>query len=295
MKVEEVITQRIMEQLERGVIPWQRPWSGGEMPKNLVTKKEYKGINTFMLAAAGFSSPFWMSFKQVKELGGSVLKGSKGFPVVFWKQLDVKPKGSETDDGETPQGSRKTIPLLRYYTVFNVDQTEGIDPKKIPALIARTYNDLEKNKQCEGIIKNMPKRPGIVHAEPRAYYRPSSDVVNMPRFETFTSSEYYYSTLFHELTHSTGHESRLNRKGVSGSDGQWSAFGSTPYAKEELVAEMGAAFLCGHCQIENKTIDNSAAYIQSWLGKLRNDPKMVIVAAAQAQRASDFIRDQITE
>lgn len=284
MKVEEVITARILEKLEQGTVPWHKPWATGtgEYPKNLITKKEYRGINVFILSAMGFTSPYWVSFKQAQELGGNVRKGERGCPVVFWKWLE------SSDKGENGEPITKKIPLLRYYTVFNMEQIEGIDPIKIPSLAVK-YNDLEKLEQCESVVMNMPKRPEIMHSGGRAYYRPMTDTVTIPPMGSFEGSEEYYSTLFHELTHSTGHEQRLNRKGVSGESGEWSSFGSTPYAKEELVAEMGAAFMCGHCQIENKTIDNSASYIKSWLSRLRNDSKLVIMAAGQAQKASDFI------
>lgn len=277
MKVYEIITDRIMEKLAQGCVPWHQPWAGNsEYPKNLITKKEYRGINVFMLACAGFASPFWASYKQIKELGGNVNKGEKGWPVVFWKFMD------EDDSAD----NKKHIPLLRYYTVFNVDQTSGIDEKKIPKSAAK-YNEIEKLEQCEAVVLAMPHRPEITYNDQRgACYTHSKDRVNMPKMESFDGAEEYYSTLFHELTHSTGHESRLNRKGIiSGT----AAFGTKEYSKEELVAEMGAAFLCGHCQIDNKTIDNSAAYINSWLKKLKDDPKMVILAAAQAQKAADFI------
>lgn len=280
MKVYEIITDRILEQLEKGNVPWHKPWAGGEAPKNLITKKEYRGVNVFILSAMGYTSPYWLSFKQAQELGGAVRKGEKGCPVVFWKWLT-----KTDDDGNITE---EKIPMLRYYTVFNVAQVDGIDEKRIPALAIK-YNDLEKIERCEAVVYAMPKRPEILHNEQQAYYRPSTDTVNMPKFETFDGSEEYYSTLFHELVHSTGHEKRCNRKGVDCSDGSWSSFGSTPYAKEELVAEMGAAFLCGYCQIENRTIDNSTAYIKSWLRKFRDDKKMVIMAAAQAQKAADFI------
>jgi antirestriction protein ArdC len=280
MKVEEIITTRIMEKLESGTVPWHRPWAGGEYPKNLITKKEYRGINVFILSAMSFGSPYWLSFKQAQELGGTVRKGEKGTPVVFWKWLNKKDEnGVLTED---------KFPMLRYYTVFNVQQVDGIDEKKIPELAVK-YNELERLGICESVVNAMPNRPAITYNDQRAYYRPSDDSVNMPKMESFDGSEEYYSTLFHELTHSTGHEKRCNRKGLECPDGAWSSFGSTPYAKEELVAEMGAAFLCGHCQIENKTIDNSAAYIKSWLGKLKNDSKLVIMAAAQAQKATDYI------
>jgi antirestriction protein ArdC len=135
----------------------------------------------------------------------------------------------------------------------------------------------------------MPKKPEIRHGGGRACYLPSVDRVEMPRAETFRSGQDYYSVLFHELTHSTGHASRLDRKGVGSSDGEWSSFGSTPYAREELVAEMGAAFLAGHAGIVERTIDNSAAYVASWLQRLKEDTKLVVQAAAQAQKAADFI------
>ena len=280
MDVYEIITDRIIEKLEAGTIPWHKPWSGGDgIPKNLITKKEYRGINVFMLGVSGWGSSYWLSYKQAQELGGCVKKGEKGTPVVFWKWLTSK-KEDESDE--------KNFPMLRYYTVFNVEQTEGIDEKKIPSLAIK-YNKIERLEQCEAITANMPKKPMLTFNEQRAYYSPTLDYVNMPKRKTFTSSEEYYSTLFHELTHSTGHASRVNRKGIDCPDGSWSSFGSVPYAKEELVAEMGASFLCGICQVENKTIDNSAAYIKSWLRKLKDDKKMVIMAAAQAQKAVDFI------
>jgi antirestriction protein ArdC len=278
MKVEDVITERIIEKLESGVVPWHRPWAGGEAPKNLITKKEYRGINVFMLSCACYSSPFWASYKQITELGGTVTKGEHGYPVVFWKFIDAKEKD------ETGKDVKKSIPFLRYYTVFNVEQTSGIDETKIPELAIK-YNQLEKLEQCENLVMAMPKRPEILHQEQRAYYRPSADCVNMPKMETFNNSEEYYSTLFHELTHSTGHETRLNRRGSD----VVRHFGDKEYSKEELIAEMGAAFLCGHCQIENRTIDNSAAYIKSWLSKFKDDKKMVVYAGAAAQKAVDFI------
>jgi antirestriction protein ArdC len=277
MKVEEIITARIIEKLEQGTVPWHRPWAGGEAPKNLITKKEYRGVNVFILNAMGHGSPFWVSFKQAQELGGNVKKGEHGTPIVFWKWLNKK-----DDDGNITSDK---FPFLRYYTVFNVDQVEGIDESKIPELAIK-YNELERIEKCENVVMSMPKRPEITYHEQRAYYKPSTDSVNMPKMETFDGSEEYYSTLFHELTHSTGHQSRLNRKGIISGI---ASFGSQEYSKEELVAEMGAAFLCGYCQIENKTIDNSAAYIKSWLRTFKDDAKMVIMAAAQAQKASDFI------
>jgi len=278
MKVEEIITERIVGLLERGTIPWQRPWSGGECPMNVVTKRRYRGVNSFVLACSDYSSPYWATYKQINALGGNVKKGEKGHPVVFWKWFIKKERDENGEEKE------KKIPMLRYYTVFNVEQTINIDKKKIPAL-PEMHNEEEKIDICENIVKAMPKRPAIESKEQKAYYSPLADTVNMPKFESFVGAKEYYATLFHELTHSTGHEKRLNRKGVMGVV----MFGSEDYSKEELIAEMGAAFLCGHCQIENKTIENNAAYIKSWLGVLKEDKKMVITAAAQAQKAFDFI------
>jgi antirestriction protein ArdC len=278
MKVEEIITARIIEKLEAGTVPWHRPWSGADMPKNLISKKEYRGINVFILSAMGFGSPYWVSFKQAQELGGNVRKGEKGCPVVFWKWLE----SAETD--ENGQQRKASHPILRYYTVFNVLQIDGIDETKIPAL-AQKYDARERITVCENVVDNMPKRPEIIFDYAGAFFRPATDTVNMPKIETFDSSEEYYSTLFHELTHSTGHETRLNRRGSDVPR----HFGDKEYSKEELIAEMGAAFLCGHCQIENKTIDNSAAYIANWLRKFRDDAKMVIMAGGAAQKAVDFI------
>jgi antirestriction protein ArdC len=180
------------------------------------------------------------------------------------------------------------VPFLRYYSVFNVGQCEDIPADKIPV------QNGSQRQHCpitaaESIVAAMPKQPEIKHGGGRACYSPSLDIVTMPKPENFTSGQDYYSVLFHELTHSTGHASRLNRKGISGEDGEWSAFGSTPYAREELVAEMGAAFLSGQAGIVERTLDNSAAYIQSWLARLKEDRRLIVQAAAAAQKAADFI------
>jgi len=280
-KVYQVITDRILERLESGIVPWQRPWNAKtDWPKNLVSKREYRGINVFMLHSQGYASPFWLSFNQTKDLKGFVQKGSKGSPVIFWKKSEYTKENKDTGEQELRTGF-----LLRYYTVFNVEQTEGIDPDKIPQVNEQPELNFTPIEICEQVIESMPKRPEITNSSTKAYYSPRSDKVSMPKKESFIGEAEYYSTLFHELTHSTGHESRLNRSTVT--EGHF--FGSTEYSKEELIAEMGAAFLCGYCGIENKTIDNSASYIQSWLKKLRNDKRMVVIAAQQSQKAADMI------
>jgi antirestriction protein ArdC len=274
-----IITDRIIALLQKGVVPWHKPWQGGLLsPRNLVSGKEYRGVNVFLLHAMSYQSPFWLTYKQAHELGGQVRRGEKSCPVVFWKWLDVD---------ETEAGQNRRVPFLRYYSVFNVAQCEGID-QFIPTL-EYSRRSHQAITEAERLVAAMPKRPEIKPGLSQAFYSPSGDFVGMPSPEQFKSGEDYYSVLFHELTHATGHASRLNRKGAGGTDGQWSSFGSQSYSKEELVAEMGAAFLCGYAGIVERTLDNSAAYIGSWLQKLKNDSRLVVQAAAQAQKAADFI------
>jgi antirestriction protein ArdC len=282
-QVYELITNRICDLLGKGIVPWKKPWNGGEgIPQNLISRKPYRGINVFLLSSLCFESPYFLTFKQAKEFGGFVKSGEKACPVIFWKWLEKQDPEGEVFDAEGNRISR--IPLLRYYSVFNVAQTEGIPSDKIPPT-GTTENPFNPVQAAQSIVDGLPNKPLIVNSEARAYYRPSTDLVNVPRPNLFQVGEEYYSTLFHELTHSTGHESRLNRKGIV----ELNSFGSHEYSKEELVAEMGAAYLCAQSGIVESTIQNSAAYISGWLKRLRNDNKFVVQAAAQAQKAADFI------
>lgn len=280
--VYQIVTDKMIEALEKGVCPWQKPWrtsSSDILPSNYVSRKPYQGLNVFMLLCSGFSCPYFVTFKQAKELGGSVKKGEKGSMVVYWNFLPKKDaSGNVVMDGSKP----KMIPFLRYYTVFNLEQTEGIKWDKPKAAEGLEFKPLEA---CEKIVASMVNPPTITHSKGAAYYAPSLDKVNMPHRETFNSVSHYYSTLFHELTHSTGHSSRLNREGITSLEG----FGSESYSREELIAEMGAAFLCGHAGILNETADNSAAYLAGWIKKLREDSKLLIKAASQAQKAANLI------
>jgi antirestriction protein ArdC len=273
--VYQIVTDRIIAKLEAGTIPWKHFASSPlAEPKNLVSKKPYHGINHFMLSGTNHKSPYWLTFHQAQELGGHVKKGAKSEVVVFWKFLEV-------DDKET--GERKEIPFLRYSRVFNVEQCEGV---AYPG-----FDDTPREGQpidaAEAIVANMPNRPRLVIDQiPKAYYSPSEDYVHMTERSACVSDERYYDTLFHELTHSTGHKSRLNR--MEG-DTAWCKFGSKPYANEELVAEMGAAFLCARVGIFQDVEDNSAAYIANWLTRLQNDKTLVVHAAGKAQKAMDYI------
>ena len=267
----EVVTESIIKQLESGVAPWRKPWRT-EMPANLASKKEYRGINVFLLASLGYGSRYWLTYRQAQTLGGSVRKGERGSKVVFWKIGEYRKEDKET--GETE--NRKSI-LLRYYTVFNLEQCEGIKSPEPTRVIAPL-------EQCETIVNSMPNPPGF-EQDSRAFYRPSTDTVGMPARSAFDSVEEFYSTLFHELTHSTGHPSRVGREGIM----EHNPFGSEDYSKEELVAEMGAAMLCGVAGIQSRTLDNSASYLQSWINRLRSDSRLIVSAASQAQKAADFI------
>jgi len=276
----EIINSRIIELLQQGAVPWRKTWySTSNYPKNLVTKKEYRGVNVFMLACQEYSSPYWLTFKQAADKGGHVRKGQKSTPVVFWKWVDRK----DVDDADTEETNGKgKVPLLRTYNVFNWEQTEGIPSPPSPEATINPFTPIEKADQ---IIAGMPLPPDIRHGGNKACYSPILDYVKLPQPSAFESPEEYYSTAFHELTHATGHAKRVGRKGIL----EPSYFGSHEYSKEELVAEMGAAFLCGHAGIEQRTITNSAAYIQGWLRSLKNDKTLLIHAAAQAQKASDYI------
>ena len=264
------ITERIIALLERGTVPWHKPWKAKTgWPRNYVSKKPYRGINVFLLHAMSYESPFWLTFHQANELGGKIRKGEKSCPVVFWKQFQVEDEES---------GEAKKIPLLRIYHVFNAAQCDGL--KDAPAVT----EEIGTVKPAE-IVAGMPQPPVIKHGMSKAFYSPSADIVAMPDRERFDSEAGYYATLYHELVHSTGAKSRLNRSTLTESAG----FGSDPYCKEELIGEMGATFLCGHAEIIERTIVSSAAYLNGWLERLRHDKMLLVQAAAQAQKAADFI------
>lgn len=271
--VYQVITDRIVDSLEKGTVPWQKPWGGKERhPKSLVSGRDYRGINTFLLAQSGYESPYWLTYKQAVGRGGSVRRGEKGMPCIYWNWF-------EKNNAET--GQIENIPFLKYYTVFNVSQCDQIQYPRAEA-DRRRHSPIEA---CEKVIADMPNPPKTRHGLARASYSPLEDLVQLPSKESFQSPEHYYSTRFHEMLHSTGHGSRLARNSITERCG----FGTDPYCREELVAEMGAAFLAGHTGIENVTIDNSASYINSWLGRLKQDNKLVVTAGAQAQKAADYV------
>ncbi len=274
--VYEIITEKIIKQLESGVAPWRKPWTC-QTPANLITQKEYRGLNVFTLASQGFPSRFWLTFNQASKLGGKIRKGEKSSPVIFSNVGDERE--TTTQDG-TKETSRPF--LLRYYSVFNLSQTEGID---IPASLLQETRTNDPIETCEQIVTNMPNPPAFEQSD-KAWYSPSADAVGMPARGLFHSSEEYYATQFHELAHSTGHMKRLHRENFDNP----ASFGSKSYSKEELVAEMTGAMLCGIAGIEQKTLENSAAYLKTWIARLKSDSRLLVSAASQAQKAADFIQ-----
>jgi antirestriction protein ArdC len=271
--VYEIITSRIIEELETGIVPWRKPWKTLP-PANLVSKKPYRGINVFLLALQGYGSQYWLTYRQTQALGGNVRKGEHGSKIVFWKFDTYE---TEIADGETEE--RKSA-FLRYYTVFNLEQTEGLK-----ALLA--LPPAFPIESAESIVSRMPNPPAF-EQDFQAAYIPSRDTLTMPSRVAFDSQAEYYSTLFHELTHSTGHAKRLGREGF----GRPQQLGSDSYSREELIAEMGSAMLCGVAGIEQSTLRNSAAYLSTWIKRLNSNSKLVISAASAAQKAADYIRGE---
>lgn len=269
-----IITERIIDSLSKGVVPWRKPWND-VIPSNYITEQTYSGINLFLLGLNDFKSPYWLTWKQIQTLGATVKKGEKSSIIVYYSMTEYE-NAFIFSDGRDNITDNVKIPFLKYYRVWNWEQTDLIPEKKITSDNKRLFT-------CDTVFDNLPVKPVIERGD-YPCYQPKSDTIFIQDISFFKSSEDYYSTLYHETTHWTGHESRLNREGL-----KKSAFGSECYSKEELVAEMGASFLCGLTGIQQKTIDNSVSYIQSWLSVLKNDKTFVISASAQAQKAVDYI------
>lgn len=276
------VTDQIITLLENGVVPWSKPWTPTSVPRNPFTPTTYSGVNVFLLYGAmlekGWDDPRFGTFRQITFAGGKVAKGSKGIPVVYYVPI-MGSKDGDDDSDERYVLYRKP----KTYYVFNLAAQTDLELQPIHK--PTDFVPLELAERImDGYINNGG--PALHHnGGDRAFYRPATDSIHMPKRTDFVNSEAYYSTLFHEGVHSSGHGSRLAREGIVKSDG----FGSKVYAREELIAEMGAAMLCGVCGIENHTITNSAAYIQSWLKALKDDRTLVFQAAAEAQRAVDVI------
>ena len=271
----EEITDRIIAALERGTVPWRTPWRA-RGHRNARSQRPYRGVNTLVLQTAalerGWSDPRWLTYRQARAAGGHVRRGEHGTRVVLWKWI-------EKADPEEPEGVKR-FPLMRLYSVFNVAQCEDV---RLPRPQAEECCD--PLDRAEAVVAGYREGPAIHHDSESAYYVPERDEVHLPPRGSFTDAHAYYATLFHELAHSTGHPSRLAREGYRTA----ARFGSERYSQEELVAEFGAAFLGGEAGIDPSRVEQSAAYIASWLRVLDDDRRLVVVAAGQGQRASDHI------
>ena len=285
--VYEIITNVIVERVqETGILPWKCPWimeQGGGIvePRNFVTDKPYRGVNSLLLNFMGYKSPYWLTFNQCQTLKGQVKKGEKGTPIIYWK--NIQKTITETDEkGEVKE---KTLPpIIKYSTVFNVLKCEGLEIKEI---IPYMTLENEKIELAEKIYSNFVGAPDVVFDFNYASYSRETDLVNVPEITSFNFSDEYYSTLFHELIHSTGHEKRLNRKSLINATGIFKRGES--YCKEELIAEIGNSFLCAYAGLIPQTFDNSVSYIKGWLDEIKANPKMLIEASSQAQKAVDLI------
>lgn len=272
--VYEMVTDRIIEQLEQGCIPWQRPWTGVQNDAyNIISKRPYSLLNQMLLKHTGL----YGTFKQWQELGGHIRKGEHSEIVVFWK---IQPIEEIKEDGTK---TIKQIPLLRYYNVFHISQVDGVEVKEKPIVYIEPIEEAERIKEEYKAREHIEIREIVSN---KAFYSPSGDYIQVPCKEQYTNIEEFYSTLFHEIVHSTGHKTRLDRLGT----GSNAHFGSETYSKEELTAELGSASLLNMLGIETpKTFKNSSAYIQSWLRVLRNDNKFIVSASSKAEKAVNYI------
>ena len=274
------ITDRIISELEKGATPWVKPWRylkqqpGQGMPFNPASGTVYRGINHFWLSMQPFAIPFYLTFKQAQQLGGSVLADQKGTPVVYW---NVHRRETIGDKGESVTSA---YAFVKHYYVFNIEQCSGIELPALPEIPAVDWNPCE---QADQIVSRLQLSGGLTHAGDSAYYRPSTDAIVMPPQAAFDTRENYYATLLHESVHASGHEKRLKRITPA-------RFGSENYAFEELVAELGAAMLCAKCGINGDL--RHAGYIENWLQALRNDKKFILSAAAKAQNALDYLTNE---
>lgn len=271
MTVYEIVTDKIIKQMEKGIIPWHKPWHGGMAKFNRVSKKGYSVLNQLLLPFDGE----YATLKQWNELGGKVKTREKGNIVTYWNFI------SKTEKQEDGTEKVKSFPILRYYTVFHISQVEGIKPLEN---VNFANMEVESAEDVKNTYFERESCRLFVEKSDRAYYSPSFDEVHVPELNQFENSDEFYSTLFHEMTHSTGASIRLDRLSNT------AFFGNEDYSKEELVAEIGSAMLSSVAGLNTeKTFNNSVAYLQSWLKVLKNDPRMIVSAASKAEKAVDYI------
>jgi len=287
--VYQMITDIILDKLEHGSIPWKQSWNAQGPAANYLTKKPYRGINALLLNSPGFADPYFLTFKQTQQLGGKIKQGAKSLPVVYWQWFyyhkETAHRLTEEEAKALPNAEVERKALLRYYRVFNIQDTEGIK-FDLPPENTLILNDEDKLLKGFQPLSTMPKPVATRTESSTPFYHPKRDYINMPAMTAFQSTEAYFQVLYHELTHATGHRKRLNRRGIS--DPQH--FGSWNYSQEELVAEMGASFLSNIMGLQTEAeLTDAASYIQGWLKVLRHDKRFVIEAAQHAQKAVDYI------
>jgi antirestriction protein ArdC len=287
------VTDRVVAALEGGTVPWQKGWMPqGGFFRNGRTNRSYRGVNILLLLVAslekGYTSPFWVTYKQAGKMGGNVKKDEECTRIVFNSRIVSKEKVENPLTGEMEP---KVFWMMREYRVFNIAQTEGIDLAKLPVIEKETKHSA--CRKAEKILKGMPATPAkVFHRQnSKPSYTPFFDHIEMPNKGQFETREAYYGTLFHETVHSTGHSSRLNVQNIVESEElKGAVFGSEDYSEEELRAELGAAFLTSMCGMDTaKEQDNTAAYLHNWIGRLKAEPKLIYTAAQGAQRACDYI------
>jgi antirestriction protein ArdC len=272
----EIVNDIILGHLEKGVVPWRQTWIGKGLPRNRLTQHVYRGINRILLNLSDYPTNEFVSFKQVKELGGNIRKGERSHMVIFWKWIEpVK------DEEVSIEEDLSRYPYIQYHHVWNIAQCDGIESLEAAAPPAQ----IEPIQQAEQLILGVKDKPEIVWDHQEAYYDPRKDVINVPQITSFENANAYYSVLFHELVHSTGHEKRLARKGITDTI----RFGTLEYSFEELIAEMGACYLLSHCGIVPDNFSNNAAYINGWMKKLKQEKYSFIHASVYAQKALDFL------
>jgi len=276
------VTNRILEDLEHGVRPWLKPWSASNVRGSILPRRHngipYQGINVLLLwseaMVRGYTATTWMTYRQALEVGAHVRKGATGTLVVFADRI------TRTEDGENGESVERSIPYLKSYTVFNVEQIDDLPPQYVSQAPAPASVEI-RHAQAESFI--AATRATVRFGGDRAYYAPAFDVIQLPPLPAFRDMESYYGTALHELTHWTGHPSRCARE-LNGH-----RFGSEAYAFEELIAELGSAFLCAELGITPEVRDDHAAYLASWLIVLKQDKRAIFGAASQAQRAADYL------
>ena len=271
--VHQIISGRVIEFLEQGTVPWRIPWTQAGVPKNLITGRAYRGINTMLLASLGYERNLFVTSKQLKEINASIRPDEKPHLVTYWNYSDRETAAKE-EAGTKRQG------MLRYYLVYNIAQCVGIPEELVKPVEPVNFPVLA----CEKIVEEMLQKPSIRHKDPEAYYDCLDDYVNMPKQKSYVNDEAYFSVLFHELAHSTGHHTRLDRMGLV----QMSEYGGNEFSQEELIAEMATGYLHSLTGITG-TYKHYTEHIEGWAGRMRCDKHLAINAATQAQRAVDFI------